>query len=165
MSAQSINDNLNNKMAETNQAIDKSVEIRSNRNDKERQKQLEEFDKNYLNKAELEQIKELDKAEEKQLKESKKYAFMSAANGVKIATGGPLGKAFGAAGFADNSQRLGESEKKLGAVSDAKDNIRFEAYARMSSRFDKASELTSNIKTEPEKDEEMYYPGKRSKFI
>lgn len=165
MSVQSVNDSINNKIADTNQSIDRSVEIRSNRNDKERQKQLEKFDKAYLDEAERERIRELNEAEDKQIKESNKYTAMTAVNGAKVAVGGVIGKAFGVAGMMDNSQKYGESEKKLSAISDAKDNIRSEAYERMSSRYDKASELTSNIKTEPEKEEEVYYPGKRGKYM
>ena len=165
MSIQSINDSINNKMADTNQSIDKSIAIRSDRNDKERQKQLEEFDKAYLDKSERERIRELNEAEDKQIKESRKYAAMSTVNGAKIAVGGVIGKTFGVAGALDNTQKLSDSEKKLSTISDAKDNIRSEAYERMNSRFDKANELTSNIKTEPDKDEEVYYPGKRGKYM
>lgn len=165
MSIQSVNDSINNKMAETNQSIDKSIAIRSDRNDKKRQKQLEEFDKNYLDEAERERIRELNEAEDMQIKASTKYTAMSTVNGAKIAVGGPIGKAFGAAGLMDNTQKLSESEKKLSAISDTKDSIRSEAYERMNSRFDKANELTSNIKTESEKDEDVYYPGKRGKYM
>lgn len=159
MSVQSINDGINAKMAETNEKIDKSVEIRRNYYDKDYQEQLADFDKAYLNEAEQERINALNEAETAQFKQSGKYAAMTAVNGVKVAAGGVLGKAFGTIGAADNSQKLSESESKLGEITDERDKIRSEALERQTARYEMAKEAASNIKDDAEKTDEMEVYG------
>lgn len=146
VSVQDINSKIDEKIIETNDRTNRSIEIRRNYNDKEMQERLEKFDNAYLNDEEREQIKALNEAEDKQLKESGKYAVKSVGNTIKVATGGVIGKTFGAFGATDNAQRYNDSEDKLSNISDARDAIRVKAQER----YEKASGLSANIKTAEE---------------
>ena len=146
MSVQNINNAIDEKIIETNERTNRSVEIRRNHNDKDMQEKLEKFDKTYLNDEERKQIEELNKAEDKQLKESGKYAIKSVGNTIKVAAGGIIGKTYGAFGATDNAQRFNDSEDKLSAISDTRDAIR----AKAQERYEKASGLSSSVKTSEE---------------
>lgn len=152
MSVQDVNNKIDEKIVETNDRYNRSVEIRRNHNDKDLQERLERFDKTYLSDEERKRIEELNKAEDKQLKESGKYAVKSVGNTVKIAAGGIVGKAFGTIGAADNAQRFNDSEDTLSNISNERDAIRVKAQER----YEKSEGLTSSIK-EPEAETETDY--------
>lgn len=153
MNVQDINNGIDSKIRETNERVDRSVEIRRNRNDKDMQERLEKFDNQYLTDKEREYIKELNEAEDKQLKESGKYAVKSVGNTVKVATGGILGKAFGTMGAADNAQRFTDSEDKLSDISTKRDAIR----ANAQQRYEQASGIAPKESSENSKEGDFNY--------
>lgn len=156
MSVQDVNNKIDEKIVETNDRYNRSVEIRRNHNNKDLQERLERFDKEYLSDEERKRIEELNKAEDKQLKESGMCAVKSVGNVAKVAVGGVVGKAFGTIGAADNAQRFNDSEDKLSNISDERDAIR----AKAQERYEKTEEMKSNIKA-PEAETETDYGFKR----
>lgn len=156
MSVQSINESIDQKIIETNDRTNRSIEIRQNLKDKDLQEKIERFDKTCLNAEEREQIEALNEAEQNQLKESSKYAVKSAYNGVKFATSGIIGKSLGAFGATDNAQRYADSEDKLSEISNTRDEIRTKAQ----SRYEKATGLTVDFKNETKTAEEVYDNGR-----
>lgn len=146
MSIESINNSIDNKIVETNDRTNRSIEIRHNLKDKKLQKELETFDNTYLSDDEREQISALNEAEKAQLKDSNKYAVKSAVGCAKAAVGGLIGKSTGILSAADNSQQYVKSEDKLDGISNTRDNIR----AKARERYNEAINLTAGNKTETE---------------